>query len=149
MIWLEEDNQNLVVISYPLVLVIIVSCVALLGTLGILFGDQDLGGVDFAIFYGVIAVFLLIPRRYESVFDPVNKRASLHVKNLFVNNSDTLDFADIDKVEISYGRGHGVAHGGAVVLTSKAQRYLVATSDAKAQKNLLETYEQVQAILRA
>jgi hypothetical protein len=73
MIWLEDDNQKLVITSYPLVLVTVVIIVALMGAVAAVISGQDVALKDAGIFYGVIAAFLLIHRRKVSVFDPQHK----------------------------------------------------------------------------
>lgn len=149
MIWLEDDNQNFVITSYPLVLVTIVIVIALLGTVGALVSGQDIALKDMAIFYGVIAGFLLIHCRKITVFNPRSKTVTLSQKNLFINRTETLNFTDIIKVEIACGRGSGVAKGGALVLVCDDDRHNITDSDVAkgAQKNLAEALVRAKSVL--
>ena len=151
MIWLEDDNQKLVITSYPLVLVTIVIIVALMGAVATVISGQDVALKDGAIFYGVIAVFLLIHRRKVSVFDPQHKTISFTQKNLFINRTETLNFADVSRLELAHGRGSGVAKGGALVIVCGDKRHNITDSDLArgTQKNLSEALALANGALQA
>jgi|TARA_R110000868_G_scaffold166962_2_gene401269 hypothetical protein len=151
MIWLEEDNQNVVIKSYPLVLVSVVVSIALVALVVGMVTGQSFALKDAAIFYGIIIGFLMIHRVKLSTFNVSSKKATFSQRNLFVNSVETLRFDEIQEAEIHYGRGGQYAKGGALVLISTGKCFKITDSDLHKghQKNLPEALIKVRAALGA
>jgi hypothetical protein len=149
MIWLSEDKQNIVIKSYPLVLISIVVAIALLATITGVMTGQSVALSDAAIFYGIIIGFLLIHRYKVTIIDTERRQISFYQRNLFVNKTQNLNFDDVDTVDVHYGRGSGVAKGGALVMTSAVQRFNITDSDVHLgqQKQLAAALDKAQQIL--
>ena len=125
----QTDPQTLIVKSYPLVLVIGVATLLIVGAIFGLLSDQDIKLVDVSIFYIVGLGFISIHKIKTTTFNSQLKHCVFYEKNIFQNKTHTLAYDDINKFEMSYGRGQ-YARGGTLTLTTHDEtRYNIIDSD--------------------
>lgn len=116
-----QDDETMVVESYPLFLV---SLVALLGAIifvSWLLGKAELDVMGWIIVCGVLSVFVLIHKYRKTVI----KRGSgvlFETRGVLGGESTEVPIGDISRIEMMFGRGSGYAKGGALVLFNRDEK---------------------------
>jgi hypothetical protein len=146
----KTDQNQLIVEAYPLVLVLCVLVPLVIATVYIVVTDPPLQLIDGLIFYGVGIGFLSFHHYKKTIFYPLTGECTMYARNAFQKKESRVALKDIEALEMSFGRGSGVARGGVLNIVTKDGRHPVIQSDVQGghERKTVQAQEQIENFLR-
>lgn len=146
-----EKTTKITVKSYPVALVsipVLFILIVLIATT--LNPSPDFGIMDLLIFYGVAGVFIVIQKYRKATFDPQNDLCIISETGVLGKKEVRIKCSDINNFEMAYGRGSGVARGGALILNTNDQKcHTIISADIapKNEQKIISAKEEIEEFL--
>lgn len=148
---IEQNTENKITVhSFPIAIFCLPLALIIFLLIFSFTTSEDLKIQDLLIFYGVCGIFLVIHKYRKTIIDKDNDICIISEFGILGEKTHRIKCSEIEKLEMSYGRGGGVARGGTLTLQTKEKLFQIIDSDIapKNEQKVIDAMNKIQSFLK-